>query len=348
MIWFAVCSTIACSPENANQGAGEPAPQLNATSHETLVRTYLLKPMVFEFSIQSIGKIQAENEIKFTSSTSGLVEAALLHNNDIVISGKPLIKLNTEILELKIKKTKENIFSSKLNYESDILSQESLLKNKTKGVRDTVYRKLRANVGLTSAELELKDLQLELSKQVIKAPISGRLASVKIRKGMYIREGDELFTIYTHNQLFLEGKILETEIGSVKIGQAARVTPVAHTKSFKAVVAEMNPLVDENGLVTLKIRLIDPGSLMPGMNATSEIVVPQKTGLFVPKQAVVRRNGRSVVFTLENNEAIWNYVVVGLDNGKELEILKGLKQGQKIIITNNLQLAHHAVVKEEY
>jgi len=44
--------------------------------------------------------------------------------------------------------------------------------------------------------------------------------------------------------------------------------------------------------------------------------------------------------------AKWNYVTVGREKGKEFEILEGLTEGQQVIVTNNLQLAHDAIGKE--
>ena len=81
------------------------------------------------------------------------------------------------------------------------------------------------------------------------------------------------------------------------------------------------------------------------MNARAIIRAPQSNSLVVPKDAVVYRSGRAVVFTIENNESKWNYVEVGKDNGQEIEILDGIKPGSTVITTNNLQLAHQAPVQ---
>ena len=82
------------------------------------------------------------------------------------------------------------------------------------------------------------------------------------------------------------------------------------------------------------------------MNCTAVIKAPASRSLIVPKEAVVMRSGKAVVFTLQDGKAKWNYVAVGKDNGKEVEIKEGVTAGQKVITTNNLQLAHDAPVKE--
>ena len=81
------------------------------------------------------------------------------------------------------------------------------------------------------------------------------------------------------------------------------------------------------------------------MNARAVIRAPQNNNLVVPKEAVVYRSGRPVVFTIENNEAIWNYIEVGKDNGREIEVLDGIQADQTVITSNNVQLAHQAPVQ---
>ena len=83
------------------------------------------------------------------------------------------------------------------------------------------------------------------------------------------------------------------------------------------------------------------------MNCSATITVPLQKCIVVPKQAVVMRSGKAVVFSLENDKAKWNYVTVGRDNGKEVEITEGLEPGMKVIVSNNLQLAHDAPVQED-
>lgn len=73
--------------------------------------------------------------------------------------------------------------------------------------------------------------------------------------------------------------------------------------------------------------------------------VPLNETLTIPKESVLYRNGRSVVFTYEKGKARWNYVKEGRDNGNRIEIINGLKINQLVITNNNLQLIDDAQVK---
>ena len=56
-------------------------------------------------------------------------------------------------------------------------------------------------------------------------------------------------------------------------------------------------------------------------------------------------SGKKVVFTEENGLVKWHYVAIGLDNGEEIEILEGLKENEKVIISKSLQLNYDSPVK---
>ena len=136
----------------------------------------------------------------------------------------------------------------------------------------------------------------------------------------------------------------------ISSNQRAEVYPISDSQNaIEGRVTAINPKVDENGLVQVSLLVSGSKGLLPGMNARAIIRAPQSNSIVVPKQALVYRSSRAVVFTIEKNESKWNYVEVGKDNGKEVEILSGIEPNSTVITTNNLQLAHQApiqIVKE--
>ena len=66
----------------------------------------------------------------------------------------------------------------------------------------------------------------------------------------------------------------------------------------------------------------------------------------MPKTAVVLRTGKQVVFTVVDGKAVWNYVQTGLENATEYTITsETLKEGDQIIVSGNINLAHESPVK---
>jgi len=78
------------------------------------------------------------------------------------------------------------------------------------------------------------------------------------------------------------------------------------------------------------------------VQVTVEEVLP--ACLSVPRNAVVLRQGRQVVFTFHNGLALWNYVETGPENSRRIVITAGLEEGMEVIVSGNLNLAHETPV----
>lgn len=321
------------------------ASQVGVASNFTMVKTIKVRFEKFNYSIQTTGKVVPHfNQIVY-ALTEGRIVKSYAENGKIFQAGNVLVAFDTRSIESKLRKSKEDLFNADINYKSNLLSQESLLKNKSQRIKDTVLRKLRVTSGIPNAEFEYSQLNIELQNAIIKAPFCGRIANVQIQNGMYAKTGQELFSIYSHNDLYIDCQVLESDIGRIFIGQEANVSPLSTNQTYNAQVAEINPMVDNSGMVRIKLKLTTYAGLIPGMNCSINIQIPSNKCLIVPKEAIVMRSGKAVVFTNDNGSAKWNYVLTGLDNGIEIEIKEGLKQGDEVIISNNIQLSQNSVIK---
>lgn len=310
------------------------------------VEISILRKRKFNHFSLSSGKVVPERNLKILAGISGIIKTNLLTNNRVVSQGQVLVVFDKKEAELKLMKIKDQVYNNRLNYQSDYLGVEGLLKNSSKNLRDSVIRKLKASSGLTLSDIDYQIANLELSKYEVRAPFTGMIANANLMVGSSVKSGEELCTIYSHQSLLVETDILEADINYIEVGQPAIVTTVGGEKSYKAKVVEINPLVNSSGLVTVKLTVMNSINLLPGMNSVVKIAIPSKNSLVIPKSALVLRDGKNIVFTSENNLAKWNYVKIGNDNGAEVEIRSGLKEGQKIIISNNSQLANDAGIVE--
>ena len=110
-------------------------------------------------------------------------------------------------------------------------------------------------------------------------------------------------------------------------------------------ITEINPWVDEHGMVQVKAAVEGTDRLFGGMNVQVSVHRSLGKQLVVPKEAVVLRSGKQVVFTLVDNKANWVYVHTGLENATSYTITDGLKAGDVVITSGNINLAHEAPVR---
>lgn len=300
----------------------------------------------FDYLIDATGKMEAGSEVMAVIEQAGYLTEVNIRQGQFVNKGDVIAKLNLTEAEFRFEKAKISLRNANAEYESNKLGYPELFASANKEQIDVVDEQLRAKSGLFLAELELKEAQLTLDRTVVKAPISGRVADLKFKAGSLVSANTELCQILGSSELILKVNVLESDISLISLNQVAEVYPVSNTqKELTGKVSGINPKVDANGLVEVSITLAANKELLPGMNARAIIRAPQNNSLVVPKDALVYRSGRAVVFTIENNESKWNYVEVGKDNGKEVEILEGIEEKSTVITSNNLQLAHQAPVQ---
>lgn len=301
----------------------------------------------FDYLINATGKLEAQSEVKALVEREGYLEHVQVVEGQAVQKGQVIALLDRREAEFALQKAKINLVKAQAEFEVLKVQFQLALESNDPVVVKTVSEKIRVTSGLALAEVELKEAELNLTRCEVRAPVSGKVANVKFKEGSYVSKNAEFAEILSTDQLLLRVKVLESDIPLISSNQRAEIYPISDAQNvLEGRVTAINPKVDENGLVQVSIALSAVKNLLPGMNARAIIRAPQSDSLVVPKDAVVYRSGRAVVFTVENGkESKWNYVEVGKDNGQEIEILGGIPENSTVITTNNLQLAHQAPVQ---
>ncbi|WP_200975689.1 efflux RND transporter periplasmic adaptor subunit [Echinicola sp. 20G] len=300
----------------------------------------------FDYLINASGKVEAAQQVTVIIQRQGYLKELGIKEGQSVQAGTLIAQLDNTNNIFQKEKALVQLKNAQASYNSEKLGYATIFEGENTDQITMLEEQLKASSGLLSAEIELKEVEMELAKAAIKAPISGKVADLKIKQGSLVNAGDALCEILSTNLLELHVKVLESDIPFIALGQIAEVYPVSGgAGSLSGKVGSINPKVDENGLVEVGIQLSGASKLLPGMNARAVIRAPQTNSVVVPKQALVYRSGRPVVFTLNGKESKWNYVEVGKDNGREIEILDGVKDGETVITSNNLQLGHQAQVQ---
>ncbi len=347
ILFFAFFATLLFSCSEEKEKKEEiPAESFRNEVAATEVHVALAETKSFDYLINATGKLEASGQVKAIIEQPGYLIDLPIREGQAVSKGDVIARLDPTEAEIRLEKAKIALKNSQAAFENDKLGFQRDFESGDSERKQFLEDQLKAKNGVLLAEIELKEAQLNLDRCEVKAPISGKIADLKFKEGSLISSNSELCEILSTNSLDLKVKVLESDISLISLNQKAEIYPVSNTQTaLEGRVTGINPKVDENGLVQVAIRLTSSRNLLPGMNARAVIRAPQSNSLVVPKDAVVYRSGRAVVFTIENNESKWNYVEVGKDNGKEIEILEGINPGNTVITTNNLQLAHQAPVQ---
>lgn len=346
LLFLLIISLLGCT-ESKTESQEIPSESFRNEVAATEVRVATAERKSFDYLINAAGKLEALSEVKALVEREGYLEKVQVLEGQFVQKGQIIATLDRREAEFALEKAKINLTKAQSELEVLKAQFQLALESKDPQVVQTVEERIRVNSGLSLAEVELKEAQLNLARCEVRAPVSGKIANIKFKEGSLVTKNAEFAEILSTDQLLLRVKVLESDVPLISSSQKAEIYPISDPQNaLDGRVIAVNPKVDENGLVQVTLSLNSSKNLLPGMNARAIIRAPQSNSLVVPKDAVVYRSGRPVVFTVEGGkESKWNYVEVGRDNGREIEVLDGIPENSTVITSNNLQLAHQAPVQ---
>jgi HlyD family secretion protein len=210
--------------------------------------------------------------------------------------------------------------------------------------------KLRqAQAQVAQNQASLKQLEEQLSYTTITSPMEGTILSRDVEIGDAVSSilvlgstATLVMTIGDTTQVYVQGKVDESDIGKVYLGQAARIKVESFKdKTFLGKVTKIAPLgVEKDNVTTFEVRVsIDNpgGELKANMTANAEILLEEhKAVLTVPEQAVLYDKDRNASVEVPDpktkNGRRKVDIKAGISNGTKTEVLAGLKSGDTVIL----------------
>ncbi len=255
----------------------------------------------------------------------------------------------------KIQKAKDDYEEERRRFRSGLISRVEFEKASTEhelSLIESGEKKeeiLAASKGLTQAEIKVKTAKMNLEKTKIKAPFSGIIHDIKVSPQEHVTSGRELFTLVNIDRIRVHAKVLESEIGKMKVSREVDLKFSAYPgKIFKGEVKAISPVINpQDKTCNVIIDVANPEEeIKPGMHVEVEIAAEiHKDKLLIPQDAVLVRSGRKLAFVVEEGLAKWRYIDVGLENEDYAEVLDGVKEGESVIIEGHFTLAHDARVR---
>ncbi len=347
LILAVTLSTTSCKNKTSDDSDND-MQNADTMSTEIYVDVTTLSPQTFHRQLICNGKLQAVSMCDVSFDNSARVSHVLVQNGSHVNKGQVLATTDVTDAQLDLDKAQNDLEKAKVDLADQLigLGYDGISSN----VPDDVMHRAKVASGYMSVLYQLQTAKNQLKKCSLTAPISGRIANLENKRGQRV---DKLCTIINDAQLDVEFSVLEAEIKNIHKGQRVIVSPfVDEADQYKGVVTNINPIVDEKGLIKITARIDNPsGHLMDGMNVKviAENNVPNS--LVVPKDAVVERDGYHVVFLYKDGEAVWTYVDIAYSNISSFAIT-GCKRkethvnaGDVVITSGNMNLADGTKVK---
>lgn len=213
---------------------------------------------------------------------------------------------------------------------------------------DTMFLDIQSTLkGIKISELNIQEM--ERQSKNLESNIEGVVTEVNVEEGAYIKPLEPCFIISNLNNMKIEINVSEYDISKVKVGQEVEIeTDALGDATFKGVVERISPVAKRVSMgqgtetvVPVTIKVAENNKLLkPGFSVSTRIISEQKeNAIVVPFDAVItEQNGAKIVYVVENNTAKRVEVQTGIESDFEIEILKGLKEGDQVILSPSMML----------
>jgi Cu(I)/Ag(I) efflux system membrane fusion protein len=325
-------------PKYADAGGDESTVSISPRVVQNLgVRTAEARPGSLAPTLAAVGNVEYNERavVVVQPRTAGFVEK--LHVRaplDPVREGQPLVEI---------------LFPDWAAAQAEYLALKRLTGADVEPLQRAARERL-ALAGMTEAQIAAVEREGSVqARTTLRAPASGVVAELGVREGMTVAAGTTLFRIAGLGTVWVVAEVPEAQAGMLVPGAAVDVrVPTYPEEVFKGRVSAILPEVSESTrTVRARIEVANPGGkLKPGMYATLTVGGKGRAAVLVPSEAVIRTGERSVVI-LAAGEGKFRAadVEVGMESGGDTEIRKGLKAGDRVVVSGQFLIDSEASLR---
>jgi RND family efflux transporter MFP subunit len=257
----------------------------------------------FHHELIANGTVSSRSKADLRFQLSENIAAIYVKNGDRIAKGQPIAMLDRFKLQNTLAQAKDNLERARLDLQDVLIGQGYSLADSARIPPDVMQlAQLRSNYGQSLNQYTLAEYYLQ--NAVLYAPFDGVVANL-FAKVYNLPDGSQPFcTVLDNTRLEVEFKVLENDLPFLNKGDKVLVSPYSiNDFSCEGQVAEINPMIDQNGMVKVKAFLSNTkNQLFDGMNVKIRVQRSLGKRLLIPKEALVLRTNRKVVFTLKDEK----------------------------------------------
>ena len=216
-----------------------------------------------------------------------------------------------------------------------------------KGARQEDRDALLAQIRQAEATVRLAEMQLK--NTTIRAPIDGIVSKRFVDQGTLVSKTTPIVRIVAMHRVKAVVQVVESELAQLRCGAVADISVDAYREEiFKGTVTCISPTVDaETRTADMEIQVDNRDyRLKPGMFARVNLVVQRRDDvLLLSKDSLLRESGSAMAFIHDSGRASLREVTLGLEGEQFVEVLKGLQEGDEVIVAGHYELRDGMPVK---
>lgn len=319
--------------------------------------------------VEVVGNLVGAQTVDVVPRATGRLQTIGVRIGDPVTRGQMLAKVEDqelreqlrqaeasyEVARATIRQREADLSFARTNLDRNkSLFDRQLLPRQSLDDAEARFQAAQAQLDLAQAQLQAAssrrdELRINLANTTVNSPVTGFVARRLVDPGAFVTQNVTLLSVVDISTVRLVVNLVERDLRKVSVGASASVTVDAYPgEEFGGRVARVAPVLDPaTRTADMEVEIANPaGRLKPGMYARVRMTSAQKANaLVVPKAAVVDVQGRKGVYMVQQNQAVFRGVTVGLEEANRIEVTDGLNEGDAVVTTGASALRDGARVQ---
>lgn len=299
--------------------------------------------------LAAVGDLAAVHQVNVTSDVNGRITEIMFTAGANVKAGTPLLQMfdGPEQADLASFKAQSTMAQLSLDRARQLASRQF-------GPQATVDQ---AQSSFDQANAGIARTEAVISQKLVRAPFDGELGVRKVEVGQYLTAGTQIVSLTDLSVLYANFTATEKDSGALKVGQTVRIAVDAYPdRTFEGKITTIEPqIAADTRNIRVQATIQNPDRILkPGMFATTSVVLPDKPPVItIPETAVDYTLYGDSVYLLAEKKAddgktsltvTRTFVQTGNRINGRAEILKGLKDGDRVVAVGQLKLQSGAAV----
>ncbi|WP_299759159.1 efflux RND transporter periplasmic adaptor subunit [uncultured Pontibacter sp.] len=293
-----------------------------------------VKSAKLDKSFTAQGNFAPIQSLTLLSETQGQIQRVLKRKGDKVNVGELLLQVESNTMAADLATAQTNAQKAQRDLER--------FENLAAGDAITKRQLEEARLAAKSTQAQLVAARQRLNKTRITAPISGEINEIYVEVGSYLNAGTKLYDIVNVDKLKLKVKASESEVLLINKGDKVTVKADAgagqeYEGTVTAIAAQADPTLKFD--VEVEVKNAANNNLRAGMYGTAYFeVADQREAMLLPREAIVGSIQNPNVYVVKDGKAFSRQVKVGIVTQNQVEILDGVKPGEKIVQSGQINL----------
>lgn len=309
-----------------------------APAKDTLVQIPVkvaeVKEQQQQISLIKTGALAPFKEAKVLSTTGGTIQELRFNLGNHVVQGQVLAVIDTRSAQLDLQKAESNAqkLHRDLDTYTDLLKGQAATQEKVNEIRQNYLDAIN----------QVSQIKKQIRDAAVKAPTSGIIAEKPIEQGVYANAGTQIATIVNLSEAKVQLNLTEAEVYQVKQGQQVKITTdVYPDQVFNGRISFISPQADDTHNYKVEILAENKeGSLLRSGTFVYADFSRKTTQdiLLIPREALTESIKDASVYVVVNNVVHQKPVKTGIEINGMIQVTSGLKVGEVVVTSGQINL----------